>query len=147
MPRDPLTVMLRLRQRTVDEARLALAGAVAGETGATAMLRAVERSIETESDRASDPCGDDDLVETFARWLPAARDRVSQARKEQERWAVEVARTRAELAAARTGLEVIETMLREKRDAAAREEAKRSQQAIDEAGSRRSALNTTPAGP
>lgn len=137
MPRDPLTVMLRFRRRTVDEARVTLATALAGETEATTRLRAAERSIETEADRASDPGGGDDLVEAFARWLPAARDRVGQAKGEQERQAVEVARKRAELAAARTGLEVIETMLREKRDFAAGEEAKRSQQAIDEAGGRR----------
>ncbi len=127
MSRDPLLAVLRLRQRTVDDARLGLAQAVAAEMAAEALARAAERSMECEAQRAADPDGGDELVEAFAAWLPGARQRAAQARAEQERLSEAVTCRRAELAASRAGLDVIETLLRRKQEAAAAARARQEQ--------------------
>ncbi len=136
MPREPLETVLWLRKRAVDEVRQTLARALATEAAANAEARDAEQSIEAEAQRASDPSGGDDLVEAFATWLPGARQRASLARATQERLEAEVACRRAELAATRTGLEVIETLLRQRRDTAAQGILRRMQQSLDEAAAR-----------
>ncbi|MGI4952196.1 MAG: hypothetical protein ACRYGM_10350 [Janthinobacterium lividum] len=136
MSSDPLETVLRLRRRAVDEARQTLARAVATEANADAQARAAERSIETEAQRASDPAGGDDLVEAFATWLPGARLHASLARATQERLEADVACKRAELAGTRTGLEVIETLLRQRQNAAAQDLLRVMQRDLDEAAAR-----------
>lgn len=136
MARDPLETMLRLRERAVDEARVALARAVAAEAIAEDAARAAEQSIAHEAEQAADPAGGDDLVEAFAAWLPGARVRVAACRAEQERTGVDLNCRRAALAISRSGLEVIETLLRQKREAASERESRAMQQAIDEAAGR-----------
>ena len=136
MPGSPLETVLRLRQRAVDDARQSLASSLLTADAADEQARTAEQRIEIEAQRATSLDGGDDLVEAFAAWLPGARQQAMQARAAHERLAAEVACRRAELAASRSGLEVIETLLRQKRDVAAAQQSRRMQQEIDEAGSR-----------
>ena len=70
MPRDPLDTVLRLRRRAVDEARRELVERVGLASQASADASLAEQAIHDEIERASDPAGDDSLVEALAAWLP-----------------------------------------------------------------------------
>lgn len=136
MPNDPLKTVLRLRQRGVDDAKRNLAASLAIAAEAASTLHAAECAIEQEAERASDPDGGDHLVEAFAAWLPGARHRTAQARALHERHEADVGRRRAELAASRTALESVESLLTQCAAIAAADEARRIQHALDEAAGR-----------
>ncbi len=110
MSHDPLETVLRLRRLAVDASQVALIAGIATATQANDAARAAERSIVDETHRASCPNGDDSLVEALAAWLPAARQRVAQARARHDDTEAEVARCRAELTACRTAFESIEAL-------------------------------------
>lgn len=133
MPHDPLSTVLRLRRHAVEEARRGLATNLASAAAAAEAARIAEQSIEHEAVRASDPDGDDSLVEAFAAWLPGARVQATQARALHERREAEVSRCRAELAACRIALETIESLIAQRNGEAARTTARRMQQSLDEA--------------
>jgi flagellar biosynthesis chaperone FliJ len=132
VPRDPLATVLRLRQHAVEEARRAVAVSLATAGAAADAARAAEQAIEREAELASDPEGDDSLVEAFAAWLPSARHHAAQARAMHERHEAEAARCRASLAACRTALETIESLVAQRESEAAKSQARRMQQALDE---------------
>lgn len=136
MTHDLLETVLRLRQRAVDNSRRGLAASLAAATVADDAARVAEQDIRHETEIASDPAGDDRLVEAFAAWLPAARQRALQARGWHERQEAEVARCRADLAASRTALETIEQLVADRRAQEQEAAARREQQALDEAASR-----------
>lgn len=136
MTHDPLETVLRLRKRAVDASRATLASSVAAATAADAAAREAEQAVRHETQLASEPSGDDRLVEAFATWLPGALHRAIQARAWHERQEAEVARCRAELTACRTALESIEHLVAERRTARDQEAARLVQRAMDEAGSR-----------
>ena len=73
--------------------------------------RAAELAITREMQRASATDGGDNLVEAFAAWLPAARQRAAHAQARQDRQEADVARCRADLAACRSALEAIESLI------------------------------------
>ena len=136
MPRDPLDTVRRLRHRAVDEERRSLAESLAVAADAEAQARTAERHIEQEAERASDPSGDDALVEAFAAWLPGARHRAAQARALVERHEAEVSRRRAELAGCHTALAAIDGLIEQRRAAGVVAEQRSEQIAMDEAASR-----------
>lgn len=136
MARDTLQIVAWLRQRGVDEVRQALAESVSAAALADTHARAAEREIEQETQHASDPDGDDALVEAFAAWLPAARLRAVQARQVFERCEADVGLRRAELAACRSALEAINTMIEQRRLTELSQEARRVQRLLDELGGR-----------
>ena len=132
MPHDPLETVLRLRRRAVDECLVALAAGIAAATAAASIARAAERSITDETELASTTYGDDSLVDAFAAWLPAANQRVAQARAGQDRAEAEVIRCRAELAVCRTALESIEALRDQRRATLETARAAAEQRALDD---------------
>jgi flagellar biosynthesis chaperone FliJ len=141
MPHDPLETVLRLRRRAVDDARCELVGRVGLASQASAEAVMAEQAIHEEIERASDPAGEDSLVDALAAWLPGARQRVTDARMRHDRAEAEVARCRANLAVTRTALESIEQLQRERRAAVEQARAHRDQLELDETASRRSQQN------
>lgn len=136
MLRDPIETTLWLRKRAVDEVKRDLARQLATAAEASGALGEAERALEDETRRVSDGDGDDSLVEAFAAWLPGARRRVSQARSAAEWNEAEVARTRAELAACRAGLEAIETLIGRRQQVELKRQDRQMQFALDEMASR-----------
>lgn len=117
MPRDPLDTLVNLRRAGEDGAKLALARATTAESDAAAAGMAADRAIVDEQRAALDLAGDDGVVEAFAAWLPAARDRAARAWQACERARTEVARARALLAAAQAATETVETLRRRRAEA------------------------------
>lgn len=135
MPHDPLETLLRVRRRAVDEGRRSLSVSLAAANVAAEAVRASELDIILETERASDPAGEDSLVEAFAAWLPGARVRVTQALGQQDRQEAEVARCRADLTACRTALESIEQLRDGRLAVAEAARAKHEQRQLDDATS------------
>ena len=132
MPRDPLATLIRLRQRALDEAQRALVGCIAAETQARAAADEAARAIARETEVASCITGSDAVVEAFAAWLPAARERAETARREAESREAETTRARASVAACRTALESVETLQRKRRQEVAHARERRLQLELDD---------------
>lgn len=132
MLRDPIETTLWLRKRAVDEVKRDLARQLTAAAEASAALQEAERTLDDETRRVSSGDGDDSLVEAFAAWLPGARQRVAQAQSASEWHEAEVARTRAELAACRAGLEAIETLISRRQQVEVRRQDRQMQFALDE---------------
>lgn len=120
MARDPLATLIRVRKLACDEAQLRLVDALALEDRAEQMSHRVERSIAQETQAATDVNGSDATVEAFAAWLPGARKQLAEARRTLSDRQAETMRRRAELTACRTALETVETLQRERKEAAQR---------------------------
>lgn len=128
MPRDPLTVLARLRRLEVEQARRMLASQQEALTAAHARAAAAETALASE--QGSDPAD-------YAAFLPkglAEREKAAQAVRRAQA-SLEVARVA--LAERRTRERAVE-LLQAQRDAAARQDAARREQAVlDEAATRR----------
>ena len=111
MANDSLQALLTVRRRAVDEGRRALADSLEAAATAAKAARAAELAITREMQRASATDGGDSLVEAFAAWLPAARQRAAHAQARQDRQDADVARCRADLAVCRSALEAIEQLI------------------------------------
>lgn len=120
MTHDPLATLIKVRQRACDEAQRSLVEALALEDRAEQMSRTFERAIAEETQAATDVNGSDAMVEAFAAWLPGARQKLANARQLLADRQAETLRVRAELTACRTALETVETLQRERKDAAQR---------------------------
>jgi len=136
VPHDPLPVLARLRRMAHEEALAALARALQAEGEADARAKQAERLIATETQAASDPAGDDGVVEAFAAWLPGARTRAAQARAACERAQADVSRARAMLAVTRAGVEAVKTLIAEQSARLAAAAARAEQRALDDAAAR-----------
>lgn len=136
MRREPLDTVLRLRRHAVDDARRALTDSLVAATAAEMSAQQLQRDMQAETDRAADVSGDDSMVEAFAAWLPAARQRLDAARLAQERQEVEVARCRAELTASRAAMQAVEALIAENRARQAEAREKLAQRSLDEAAAR-----------
>lgn len=134
---EPLETVRALRRRSVAEARQSLAASTEAAAAAAAEARELERQIETETERACHPEGTDQLVEAFAAWLPGARNAALQARAQCESKEAEASRRRAELAACRTALESIESLIAERAAARSQARLRVEQHELDEIGRRR----------
>ena len=129
MANDSLQALLTVRRRAVDEGRRALAESLDAAAAAAKAARAAELAITREMQRASATDGGDNLVEAFAAWLPAARQRAAHAQARQDRQEADVARCRADLAVCRTALEAIEQLVESRR--AERDAARAHQEQIE----------------
>ena len=136
MRREPLDTVLRLRRHAVDDARRALTDSLVAATAAEMTAQQLQRDMQAETERAADVSGDDSMVEAFAAWLPAARQRLEAARSVQERQEVEVARCRAELTASRAAMQAVEALIAENRAKQAEARERLAQRSLDEAGAR-----------
>ncbi len=121
----------------MDEARRELVERVGLASQASADASSAEQAIHDEIERASDPSGEDSLVEALAAWLPGARHRATEARARHDRAEAVVARCRASLAASRTALESIEQLQQDRQAAVEQARTHREQLAMDEAAARR----------
>lgn len=118
MPNDPLTTLVKVRQRARDEAQRALVDALESEDRAEQACHQLERRISQETEAATDVNGSDAMVEAFVAWLPAARRELAHHRQILLNRQAETMRTRAELTACRTALETVETLVSQRKEAA-----------------------------
>ncbi len=132
MARDPLRVLLAVRQRSVDQARFALGVSIAAEAGVAARIRAHDDALRR--DREVSGAWEDALQfhEMSARRLAAMR--VSRRQIEVELAAAEVrsAEARDIVTAARTAAEVVEQLIDERAAASLVEANKREQHVLDD---------------
>ena len=133
---DPLSTLIKLRRRVCDEARLALAKAIAAEAEAEARVQAVDRTIAIEAEAAADPAGSDATVEAFVAWLPGARGLLEEARRTLVDLQAETARVRAELTASRTAFESVEALDQQRREAAHLARERRAERDLEDRPSR-----------
>ena len=139
MTSDPLQAVLALRRRAVEEGRRALAESMEAAAAAAKEARAAELAITREMQRASAIDENDSMVEAFASWLPAARQRAALAQARQDRQDAEVARCRADYTVCRTALEATEELIAARRAARAEEEARQQQRELEDHSMRRAA--------
>lgn len=132
MPRDPLSTLIRLRQRVLDEAQREVVSCLQVETEAQRLADEADRAIMREMEAASDPSGPDAAVEAFAAWLPGARRRVEEARREWATRQAETTRARANVAACRSALESVQTLQAERREAVAKARDRRQQLELED---------------
>ncbi len=125
--------LLRVRQQGRDDAQMRLARGIKVEAEAAAKVDAVERTIATEQEVASQVDSDDAAVEAFAAWLPTAKAQAEAALEAQAKAEAEVALARAVLTASRQAVETVETLImhrdRERKTRRDREDSR----ALDEA--------------
>jgi flagellar export protein FliJ len=131
MSRDPLPVLARVRGAAANEARRALAAALTAERRCEEATRAARARLRDEQAGA----GSIDALAMLA-WLPHARQRIADAAAAQAGAAAEVAKRRADLAAARAAEEAVRTLMRERDGQAALQAARREQAVLDEAAAR-----------
>ncbi|MBV8911790.1 MAG: hypothetical protein JOZ05_01985 [Acetobacteraceae bacterium] len=132
MARDPLTNLIRLRQRALDDAQRQLVACLTTEAHAQALADEAGRAIARETEAASDPSGSDAAVEAFAAWLPGARRKLEQARREVETLQADTARARAGVAACRTALESVETLQKQRQAQVRQARERRFQQELED---------------
>jgi flagellar export protein FliJ len=132
---EPLQVVLRIRQATVDHAKSAMAKALQAEAAALLACDRAEALIDQEAQRASDLSVGDGAVEAFAAWLPVGRAKAQAARLALEDRAAGVAVARAGLSVARTAAEAAKTMLDQLHARRAAELARKEQITMDEVAS------------
>ncbi len=133
---DPLSIVLRIRRVTVDEARRQVAAALMAQDIAEAVAEAADAAIGAEGEIAADLMADDSAVEAYAAWLPRGRARAEAARLACERAGSEVATARAALTVARAAAESADKLLERRRAAVAQDAARRAQADMDEVASR-----------
>lgn len=142
MRRDPLQAVQRLRRLEVDAARALLIEADQAAQQATRRMQEATAAIQAEMDLASCLDAEDGMVEAFGAWLATGRRTVAEAMAEMARAQASAAQARARMTIARTAAEAVETLLEQKAQAAATEQLSQEQQILDEAGLRRSCVNT-----
>jgi flagellar export protein FliJ len=132
---EPLQVVLRIRQATVDHAKSAMAHALQAEAVAQLLCASAEALIDREAQLASELSVGDGAVEAFAAWLPVGRAKAQAARLVLEDRAADVAIARAGLTVARTAAEAAKTMLDQREARRAAELARKAQLTMDEVAS------------
>lgn len=137
MRADALATVLKLRRHALEQARCALADALAVQDEAERVLVAAEQAIAHEMAQASEPGPGDGAVEAFAAWLPGARRRVAMAQRVLEDAVSDSAKARATVNLARAGLEATEAIEAAQVAEKAERVARTEQQAIDDAARRR----------
>jgi hypothetical protein len=111
---DKLRVLLRLRERTLDQAREALAECVAAETAAMDAIRAVDTAIQRER-MAADQSGEAGQGrEMFAAWSARARAIRAAAVRTLMEAEGQTAEARGVLTAARSAVRVVERLSEER---------------------------------
>lgn len=133
MASDPLGVLLRVRRLAVDQARQALAECLTLETVASARCEEIATAIAQETDAATALTSDDQTVETFARWLRQTLPLQSAANLALADAEARTKEARTVLAATRSGVRAVETMLEQKEAERRLKLARAEQYALDEA--------------
>jgi len=132
MARDPLDIVIRLRQSALEETRRHLTECLAAEDQAAAVVAALETEAARQRLAAESLSASDATVEGYATWLARHRAARERGQANLDRAASETTRARAALTAARAALEAAEA-LRDSRLAEARATAARAEQhALDD---------------
>ena len=118
MAPDPLASLVKVRKRACDEAQRSLVNALTQENRAEQASHGVELKIAQETEAATNVNGSDAMVEAFAAWLPAARHQLAHFQQVLLDRQAETMRCRAEVTASKTALEIVETLMAERRIAA-----------------------------
>lgn len=137
MREQPLRTLLRLRRIAMDEGRLMLAKCLDREAAAAAAVRAIERSIQTETDLASGLEGSDATVETFALWLRRTRETLATATAALQEAEACTHEARVVLSASRQAVEAVEAELERLEEEERLAAHRREQRTLDEIASRR----------
>jgi hypothetical protein len=131
--RDPLRVLLRLRDITLDKARRALADRLREETAAAEQCAAIAASISRETEVQLSQPAERRAVESYAAWLGSALGAQREAQSAARACAAATAEARGSLNEARAGTRALEAVLAEAREASRDAAARLEQRAIDEA--------------
>lgn len=131
MKRDPLTLLLRLREAAVTEASRELAAGRAREAEQAAALAGFRSTMSEEQSGATGA-----LVETFAAWLPSARQQAGRLQAALAGQEAVVRRLQQTLVARKTEAEAVAKALRRQQAQAAAALARKDQAVMDEAASR-----------
>jgi flagellar export protein FliJ len=132
-----LDSVLRLRQMALDEAKRELAECVQAVTEASDRTKAAASAIHRERAAAEALEAPDTAVEAFAAWLPRGLRAVDAAREAEARGEAALTQARVRVANARSAVEAIETVLREREEARQAELRRAEQAEMDEVGQRR----------
>ena len=132
-----LQTLIRVRRHAVDAASLHLSACLETEAASNDAVRAQAADINRQRAAAESATSGDGAVEAFGLWYPPAQDRLRALAARHQRTMEETARARAQLSAARTALEVAETLWREAARARQAKALADAQKQIDEAAARR----------
>jgi flagellar biosynthesis chaperone FliJ len=134
--RNPLDVLLRLRDAAQDEAKRAFAARLAEEAVAQRLMEEAEARMTREREIATDPNLGDGAVEAYIAWLPTGRRQAQAAQAAYERAMENVTLARAALSVAHATAEAMTTLLQQQIEAAADLTARQTQTALDEIAAR-----------
>lgn len=132
MGRDPLGILLTVRQRTVDQSRQALATCLKVETAAMEAIRAIDNAIGQElavADRFPEQHRGTDVV---AAWLGRVRGERTQAVAKLAAAEIQTAAARAVVLAARSAAQAVQRTIAERAVVARAEAEKRDQHVLDD---------------
>ena len=132
MPRDPMTVLLRLRRMTADEAQRALAECLRAETASAAAVRLVETEIEQETETVCAIETDDRAVEEFGAWFRRIRKEQQAAAFAMQQAEGRTHEARTVLAASRAALQAVEEVMAKREAERQAAEARAEQRQLDE---------------
>lgn len=134
MSRDPLRALLQMREMALDEARLALRGALDAETLALEAEAAAQAAIRRETQLAESLDADDAAVEALSAWLPTGRDALAAAGLVRAEAEIATGMARAQLVTARAAAEAVGAAIAAKAERAADEALRNAQVEMDEIG-------------
>lgn len=132
MARDPLNVLLTVRQRTVDQSRQALATCLKAETAAVAAIRAMDAAVERERAAADRDAEDHRDTEMRSVWMERIRAQRVAAVANLAAAERQTAAARAVLSAARSAAQAVQRTIAERAVLALAEAEKRAQHALDD---------------
>ena len=132
MGRDPLGVLLTVRQRTVDQSRQALAKCLKVETEAMEAIQAIDDAISQEREFADKFPEQHRGADTVAAWLGRIRATRLQAVAVLATAEIQTAAARAVLLAARSAAQAVQRTIAEREVAARAEAEKRDQHTLDD---------------
>ncbi|MCX7381131.1 MAG: hypothetical protein NT133_06880 [Alphaproteobacteria bacterium] len=128
-----VVMMARVRRIVTEEARHALAAAIAAETATEAALRDITDTIARERELASALDGDDLVVEAYIVWLAEAGQQLEAARARRDAAAAAAAQARSRLNLAKAAEQAVERHIANAAEAARQDELRREQITLDEA--------------
>jgi flagellar export protein FliJ len=132
MARDPLRILLSMRQRSVEQARYALGACLAAETQAADRLRALDEMVRRDRETARSWQESHQFVEMSAARLEAMLAERRSLLTELAMAEARSAQARAVVVAARTAAEAVEQLMGERTAANQAEAAKREQHVMDD---------------
>jgi flagellar export protein FliJ len=132
MARDPLRILLSMRQRSIEQARYALGACLAAEGQAADRLRALDEMVRRDRETARSWQESHQFVEMSAARLDAMLAQRRTLLAELVMAEARSAEARAVVVAARTAAEAVEQLMAERAAANQAETARREQHVMDD---------------